>query len=521
MPYVRPFRSPALLLSALILLTVIAFPVAAQTADDALRFSDRTPGATAYSLGTGGVGIARLDDASALSVNPAGLGWLGSTRVSGSFSSLRSTSDGTYFSPGYASDRRNQLSDAGLGNLSYLFKVPTTQGSMVVGAAISGVHSFDRGVSYDGDNGFNSITDYFMPFADEFSLVEDTEGVFPDFTRTLSFIAYETYAIDLDQNLLDAGEPVPFLPAVSYGTVAQTGFMEDTGRVMEIAVGGAVEVAPDVMVGFGMNIPVGGFERLRVHDEDDYRNDNDGTGGTTDFAYLQFSERLSSTMIGVNGRFGVSAKVNPSMYLGATIETPTVYAIEEEYSTYLETGFDNGDVYTYGDAAGQDAGSGMFDYTLRTPWKLGVGAHMQAGPASFMADVEWVDWSQMTFQSSTYDFTQENLEIRNALQSVLNIRVGATVDFGDLQLRAGLGVHPDPRRVPRFADAGFPTVDRDRSLTSLGLGYRISERMTIDAGWMLEQMKDRTDLYVDVSDAPYIEEDVTRHRLQFGFTVGL
>jgi len=522
MPHLRPFRFTAPSFAALfLLLLIVSVPASAQTADDALRFADRTPGVTAYSLGIGGAGIARMDDASALVINPAGLGWLKSTRASGTFSNMRSISDGTYEAPGYSSSMEDRLTDSGLGSLSYLFKVPTTQGSMVIGAAISGVHSYDRGVAWDGDNGFNSVTDYFMPFADEFSLVEDSEGIFPDFTRTLSFIAYETYAIDLDQNLLDAGESVPFLPAVSFGTVAQTGFLEDTGRMMELNFGGAMEAAPDVMVGVGFNIPIGSFERLRVLEEDDYLNDNDGTGGTTDFNYLYFSQRFSSDMVGVNGRFGVSAKVNPFMYLGATIETPTIYAIEENYSTYLETEFDNGDFFSYGDGPGQDAGSGTFDYTLRTPWKLGLGGSFQTGPATLMADVEWMDWSQMEFSSNTHDFSPENLDIRNALQAVVNIRLGATVDFNDLQLRAGLGIHPDPRRTERFTAEGFPMVERDRNFTSLGVGYRFSDRMMVDLGWMMEQMEDRTDLYVDVTDAPYVSEDVTRHRVQIGFTFGL
>ena len=517
MPYVRPHHLLAFCLTALLLTSSSR----AQTGDDALRFADRTPGVNAYSLGTAGAGIAGLPDASALVINPAGLGWIEGSMASGSFSSLRSTTDGMYVSNGYTSSLDNELTNAGIGNLSYLFKVPTVQGTMVLGAAISGVHSYDRGTSFDGDNSFNSVTDYFMPFADEFDLVEDGDGVFPDFSRTLSFIAYETYAIDLDQGLLDAGDPVPFLPAVSFGTVAQTGFLEDTGRMMELNFGGAMEAAPDVMVGFGMNIPIGSFERLRVLEEDDYLNDNDGTGGTTDFAFLQLSEQFTSEMVGVNGRFGVSAKANPFLDLGFTIETPTIYAIEETYSTYLETEFDNGDIYSYGDGPGQDAGSGTFDYTLRTPWKLGMGLKVHSGMFSVLADVEWMDWSQMEFNSSTYDFTPENLDIRNALQSVMNIRLAATADFSAVQLRAGAGIHPDPRRTERFSPEGFPMVERDRQFTSLGIGYRFSERMQLDLGWMMERSDDRTDLYVDVTDAPYVSEEVTRHRFQVGIQFGL
>jgi long-subunit fatty acid transport protein len=505
----------------LLALLVIPTIASAQTADDALRFVDRTPGATAYSLGIGGAGLAGVADASAFVVNPAGLGLLTGSRASGSFSALQSTSEGTYFSPGYSSSLEDQLTDSGLGSLSYLFKVPTTQGSMVIGAAINSVQSYSRSASYDGDNGFNSITDYFMPFSDEFSLVEDSDGVFPAFTRNLSFIAFETYAIDLDQDLLDSNDPVPFVPAVSFGTVAQTGFLEDTGRMMELNFGGGVEVAKDVLVGFSLNIPVGSFERLRVLEEDDYLNDNDGRGGTTDFNYLYFSESFSSDLVGVNARFGVSLQANSNMRIGATLETPTYFAIEESYSTILETEFDNGDIFSYGDGTGQDIGSGNFDYTLKTPWKVGMGLQFTAGKANVLADLEWMDWSQLELDSNTHSFESENLGIRNALQAAVNMRVAATYDLENIQLRAGTGYNPDPRRTERFTDEGFPSVTRDRSFASLGIGYRFNERMTFDLAWMVESMEDRMDLYSDVTDAPYVLEEVMRHRVQFGVSFGL
>lgn len=506
-------------LSALLVFCLL--PAAAQNGDDALRFTDRTPGVTAANMALSGAGIAGLPDASAFVTNPAGLGWMSQSSASGSLSLLNSRVRGAYNAPGFQSSLEESLANTGIGNLSYLFKVPTTQGSMVIGAAVTRSTTFDRGSSFDGDNGSNSITDYFMPYPSEFELVEDGGDLFPEFSRTLSFIAFETYAIDLDQGLLDAGEPVPFLPAVSFGTVAQRGWMEETGNMMELNFGGAIEVAPDVMVGVSMNIPVGSYERIRVLEEDDYLNDNDGFGGTTDFNFLHFSERFTSEMVGVNGRFGVSAKANENLFLGATIETPTYFAIDEEYSTYLETEFDNGDFFSYGDGPGQDAGSGTFDYTLRTPWRLGMGGKFMVGDASLLADVEWVDWSQMEFDASQYDFQDENMEIRNALEGVLNVRLGATYDFGATQVRAGAAFHPDPRAEQPFVSEGFPNVDRGRTFTSLGVGHRFGSRMSVDLAWMAERFDDRSDLYTDVNGAPYVLEEVTRHRFQIGLRFGL
>jgi hypothetical protein len=504
-----------------VLLAVFAIPAVAQNGDDALRFTERTPGVTGHSMALSGAGMAGLPDASAFVTNPAGLGWMSRSSASGSLALLNSRSLGAYNAPGFQSSIEESIAHTGVGSLSYLFKVPTTRGSMVIGAALSRMTTFDRGLAFDGDNGSNSITDYFMPYTSEFTLVEDGGDLFPEFSRTLSFIAFETYAIDLDQGRLDAGEPVPFLPAVSAGTVAQTGWMEETGGMTELNFGGAVEVAPDVMVGISMNIPVGNYERIRVLEEDDYLNDNDGFGGTTDFNFLHFSERFTSELVGVNGRFGVSAKANENLYLGATIETPTYFAIDETYSTYLETEFDNGDFFSYGDGPGQDAGSGEFDYTLRTPWRLGMGGRFMVSDLSLLADVEWVDWSQMEFDASRYDFQSENMEIRNALDGVINVRLGATYDFGSTQVRAGAAFHPDPRAEQPSVSEGFPHVDRGRTFTSLGVGHHFGDRMSIDLAWMAERFDDRADLYTDVSGAPYVQEELVRHRFQIGLRFGL
>jgi len=466
--------------------------------------------------------VAGVADISALVTNPAGLGWMNGSELSGSFLLSNVETVGRYNSPGYSSSLTDDLSDATVGNIGYAFKVPTSQGSMVLGVSFNQVHSFNRALSYDGDNGFNSVTDYLMPFADEFELIDDNGDVFPEFNRTLSFIAFETFAIDLSQELLDAGEAVPFQPAVSFGTVAQSGFLEDIGEMYELNFGGALEVSKDVMVGGSLNIPMGSFERLRVLNEDDYLNDNDGqTNGTTDFAFLQLSESLRTDMVGVNARFGVSAKAGKRFHLGATIETPTLYAIEESYSTRLETEFDNGDLFVYGDEVGESAGSGEFDYTLTTPWKLSAGASINWSNFTFYFDTEWVDWSQLELDSETYGFESENLEIRNVLQSSVNARFGATYDMGKWQFRLGSGVYEDPRTARPFVSEGFPDVDRERVFGSFGVGYEFSDKLQIDLAWLAEEFDDRNDLYSDVSDAPFVSEQVTNARFQFGLKFGL
>ena len=64
-------------------------------------------------------------------------------------------------------------------------------------------------------------------------------------------------------------------------------------------------------------------------------------------------------------------------------------------------------------------------------------------------------------------------------------------------------------------------VDRERQYFSLGLGYRISNTLRADAGWMQEQFNDVYSPYTEVANAPIVDEEVIRNRFQIGFTYSL
>ncbi|NNF04221.1 MAG: hypothetical protein HKN17_07120 [Rhodothermales bacterium] len=497
-----------------------AIEASAQTGDDALRFLQRFPGVTAAQAGMGGTGSAGVANSSAFVTNPAGLGWSDYSWVSGGISTIGVTEDALFNTPGGSFPLENDVSATGLSDLSYVYKLPTRQGSFVAGVGIHQVRSFERSLLFDGENNANSITDFFMPLPGEFTLEQDNQGVFPTFDRTLSFIAFETFAIDLDQGLLDAGDPVPFLPAVSFGTVEQTGFVEEEGRVTEINIGGGVEVAPNVMVGVGLNIPFGTYRFTRIHQELDFRNDNDGmSNGTTDFDYLEFTETFETEMVGINLRTGVSAEVAPGARIGLSVETPTYLALQDNFDTRLRVEFDNGDIYEYGDDRSEDAGSGEFDYEITSPWKVGLGGSFNRSGFTVAADAEWVDWSQMEISADGVSFADENRAIRRGLDAVLNLRLGASYELNDVIFRGGYAMYPDPHDYTLAnLDADLP--DRDKTFVSAGIGYRFSDKVRIDLGWIRAQFDDEYRPYTEVDGAPVVDEEVSVDRFSLGFTFG-
>ena len=490
----------------------------AQTGDDAYRFARKMPGVSAFSMGVAGTGIAGVSDGSAFVSNPAGLGWAKGSYFSGGLTMSRTQEDGTFKAPGSTSFLGNEVTNTSLGSMAYLFKVPTSRGSMVVGASFHQVSTFERSLLYGGENNANSLTDYLMPLSSEFTIRTDAEGDFPEFDRTLSFLAYETYAIDLDQGKLDAGDAVPFNPAVSAGTVSQNGFVDETGRMSELNFGGSVEVAPNVMVGASLTVPFGSYSFSREIEEADINDANDGFNGTTDFDYLRFNEQVSSDVVGAGLRFGVSALVNPELKLGLTIETPTYYSIDDKYSTILSTRFDNGDSFSYG-GEDQDAGTGSFSYSVTSPWKLGVGGAYSVMGATFSADFELVDWSQMTMDSDSYAFNDENRAIKRGLNAVTNTRIGVSYDVtGSLVIRGGFATNVDPHAS---SSAGSSSLNADRTYYSLGLGYKVGDTFRADLGWMVESFDDVYEVYNEVANAPFVTEEVSRSQFKLGVSFGL
>ena len=88
------------------------------------------------------------------------------------------------------------------------------------------------------------------------------------------------------------------------------------------------------------------------------------------------------------------------------------------------------------------------------------------------------------------------------------------------QFRIGVGAYEDPRGSI-LGSSLVATVDRERMYASGGVGYKISGKINVDIGWMAERFDDRYDLYTEVTDAPFVLEEVTRHTVKIGFTFSL
>lgn len=527
-------------------LTMATATVHAQTADDALRFAERSPAAGARMIGMAGAGIAGVADFSALYANPAGLGYLQSSEAVGSFNVLRAVDEARYevlpldeeAAPSVATGTQ-RASSSGLGNAGLAYKMPTQRGSLVLAGGINQTSTFERSLDYVGANNANSITDTFLPFLGNF-LPEIGAGECSrddlafDFDTPLR--AYNAGAIEFVEAACEEGT-YPFIQAVAPGTtIQQAEEVTEEGRMTEANFGGAVEAAPGVMMGASLNISYGTYRFTRLYQEIDIEGENipelyqveTGNGGLLEgFDQLDLEERVTSELVGVNLRGGISAEVSPNIRAGLVIESPTWYAVDETFGTRITTFFDRpaGSMLDDGELDANE-----FDYTVRTPWRLGGGAAVLLGRIHVTGDLEFVDWTQLRLRADDADFSAANRRIRD-FEAVINGRLGVEYRLDALTLRGGFAYQPDPRDV-EIELSGGETTDRTKTFYSAGFSYWFSDQFRIDVGWLHERFDDQYRPYASIEVpgefdeegepvdivAPFIDEEIIRNRFLVGIT---
>jgi len=543
-------RSLRVLLLAAVLGLVgalVAPPAAAQTLEDVVRYSTRLPATGGASGGMAGAGLlAGRDAPEALFGNPAGLGWLSGSALGGDFAISRAQSAAQLATPDASRSADRTVSDYSLGSLGGAYSFPTEQGSLVLGVSLHQTDAYERGFDVAAPNRSNSITGTFLPSA--YSVDEDG----PLFESRRAELAYESGAIDFDR-LRYGDNEYPFFQAANPQDSVVAKQMElrqrenvlESGQMNELAMGGAVEIAPNVMLGGGVNVAFGSYRFERFYREEDasdllppedldnpqppydpYFLTNPETGAREPlegFYEFRLEERIETDVSGVNLRFGLSGEVVDGLRGGVRVETPTWYNLTEVFGTEMETDFDcdfsrSGAACPQGGVEGFASGDltgNEFDYRIQTPWRLGGGVQYTQGRLTVAGDLEFVDWTQADISADDASFPALNRSIQ-ALDATINTRVGAEYALETVALRAGAAYRPDPRDASSEADRS--TVDADRAFLSAGLSYTPSEQLSLHANWMQERFDDSFSSY---ADGPSVREDVARNRVLLGITYRL
>ncbi|MFH0931041.1 MAG: outer membrane protein transport protein [Candidatus Zixiibacteriota bacterium] len=231
----------------------------------------------------------------------------------------------------------------------------------------------------------------------------------------------------------------------------------ETGGINMWSLGGAIDLSPNISVGGAVNYWQG---------EDDYLQDYYLLNPNKLSGYeIWEKNRYLDSYSGWNGKLGFSVQPNKYLSLGAVVDFPTKFSIDQDYSFYLDSLNATRDtVWVY-----EDEQFGHYDLTH--PYSFGAGTALSFKYFTLAGDVYYTDWSQMEGKGVDNKLIKENY------QEVVRWHIGAEVVMPEFSTKFRVGYYVDP--IP------FKTVylETDRRYFTLGAGFLIDQVMTLDIAW--------------------------------------
>ena len=445
-----------------VLLSVVAIVATtvelhAQYSADALRFSQTQSSSTARFKAIGaqtGVG----GDLSSIGSNPAGIGLFTKSEFSITPEFNSYNADASYLGK-TTIGKKDQL---GLAHAAVVWNsiVSKPKGAKLdegwisfnFGLGYNRTKAYGDNILFSGTNTKTSIADYYAQLA---TINYGAPNSLP--SGSLERMAYDNYLIGYDKT---NGQ---YFPETDVNNV-QTKNDLRTGSQGEINFAFGANYSNQFYIGASIGIASINYTSNSNYKEKGF---NVTENNNYDMSYRQYQITKGS---GINAKLGAIYRPIPTVRLGATIESPTWYSINDSYSEGLDTKYGKNKVDSQ--FLNKDE-TYDFVYNLRTPLKISGGIGIFINNQGFIsADIDYVDYSTINFSAApNYDdpevIIDNNREILNNYKSAVNYRLGAEYKIDKLMLRAGYGIQGNP----------YKALDNDRfkiSTYSGGIGYRFN-----------------------------------------------
>ncbi len=469
---------------------IMAVCASAQTANDALLFSENNYEGSARTVAMGNAFTALGGDLGSIGINPAGSAVAGYSQFTLTPALTFSTSttqgvppynNGEF--PYFERKMKSRITKFGMPNLGLTFNYDTHRSSGIKNVTVGFI--VNQTANWNEDTyaaGTNSTTSFMGAMAYEATIDGFTAG------QLGSQSAYDR---------------MPWKPVVGYlsGMISTFGDNKDqfvgaseviydngdiaTGGPLDQAYGRRVEGGKfDYLINVGANISdfiyIGanlGFTTLNYSYSEYFKekavdpsNFEIGISGgeTIYFNDMVYRYDYSASGAGVYGKFGVIVTPGKGFRIGAAIQTPTINSINEEWQYGGETSYDNTE---YNASESSPIGNG--GYKVSSPFRANFGLAYALGQFGVIsADYEFCDYGQMRYQDTGYDrdyFEGVNADISRIFRASHMLRIGAEVKpVAEFAIRAGYTMTTTPEEYA-YQTKGAPTI-RNQNV-SLGFGY--------------------------------------------------
>ncbi len=486
----------------------------AQDITDAVRYSQQDILGTARFRGMSGAFGALGGDLSAIQINPAGSSVFLNSSGSITLSSTSITNDTDYFN-GLGTATNNNLNFNQLGGV---FVYNNQNESSIINRVSLGItydqtadntdELFAFGRSNTSiDTLFTSAVqgiplDLITPRSGEnidelYGFLGETEGT----STQLALLGHESFLIEA--NDLNNPDNTQYSSNIARGFFDQEYRLESTGLNGKFTINGGAQIHKRFHIGANLNIHFINYDRVT-----EFFESNTNTGSTIN--EVLFTNRLSTTGGGFSAQIGGIVKISRMLRVGASLESPTWYHIEEQTQQSLETfGDANGNVLINPDVVN------IFPvYQLRTPAKATGSVAVLFGKRGLISlDYSYKDYASTEFDSDqNIDFSPINNQIQDNLQGASTIRIGGEFRNGNWSFRGGYVYEESPYKNE--------TILSERTGVSAGIGYNFG-KFKFDVAYDVSQQERLDQFYPNSGFDNAFAVDSYRDNLTFTLGINL
>ena len=489
-----------LISSALLLIT--GSYLSAQTHDNALRFSTETLDGTARYQAMGGAFGAVGADYSSLRQNPAGLGLFRSNEIQGTIAFGQNLDQATWYEEQYKKGHT-----AFSGNMSVVLATPLRGSGLTFNLALGFYQRQSFARTFDVSN--HQVT--------KFSLADFAAFITPTNVSSKELLGKNAYG----------SVPAPWLAILGHGagwtTQRPEGFYEsafnyrDKGGILgpsnsqlRVNERGGIQ---DFDFNFGLNYSDRLYFGLGVKISAlDYRMNSYYGEDFIDKDYLELANELRTSGSGASVSFGMIARVSDHLRLGAAIQTPTWFTLQDNYVASAESRYSRAldsegkplpeKDWTVKD---QTPGDAAWRYQLQTPTKIVLSGAFVGRRGMLSLDYELANYTGIQLKDTYGPFDNDNNLMKDyftPMQSTL--RLGGELRISpQFSLRAGgywkqtpmkANFDSDPKQSATIPvnEAGtvphYEIVGMGYGVTG-GLGWRFSPSSYLDLAVVYQGQK--------------------------------
>ena len=484
-----------------ILLSLAAIAGYAQTAYDALMFSENNYEGTARSVAMGNAFTALGGDLGSITINPAGSAVANYSQftITPSLTFTANTaqgvspySDGTL--PYFQKAMQSRMTDFSMPNAGLTFNWETGRKSglknITFGFVVNRTNSWNEDVYA---NGTNAATSFMGAMASEASgyLASDLADINAyDYMPWKYVTGFQSGMISTfggsEDQYVGASEVIYENSATGELDIVVGGPLEQTfGRKVDGAkteytfnLGG--NISDFVYIGANLGFTSISYDydeyfMEKAVNQDDFEIGLDN-GKKMYFQQMKYNYSYRANGTGVFGKFGIIVTPGAGLRIGAAIQTPTSTSISETWTEDGETRFST---------EGYSAYSPYIEsqYSFTSPMRANFGlAYTFAGIGLISVDYEMTDYSQMRYSTNNQDrsyFEEVNMDIKKRFGISHMARAGLEIKpIPELAIRGGYGMTTSAEMLDVWNNPIKPQITHT---ASAGLGFSSKGAFFADA----------------------------------------